>query len=142
MKERKTSGIVVSIIGNIIGLAFVNTVSLWRQSTGGIILDSWTSVLWAWNLSIVVQIAGHLILAFYRPAHLYSFFQAVFSAAALVSALVFFVVFPLDFSRAVGSWLNTACRVFTGVGIFGAAIGLVVNLVRTATGARYAPRIE
>jgi hypothetical protein len=136
MKEKKTSDFIGAIVGNVIGLAFVNTVALWRQSTGGIILDSWSEVLWAWNLSLAVQVAGNLFLAFYRPARLRSFVKAVFAATSIVSSLVFFVVFPLDFSRAVGTWLNTTFRVLTGLGVFGSAVGLIVNLIRTATGTR------
>ncbi len=97
MKEKKTIGFVGAIIGAIIGLVIVNTVPLWSHLTNGVILDSWVNILWAANLSMVVQIIGNFILAVYRPARLYSFLQAIFSAVGLLSLIVFFNVFPLDF---------------------------------------------
>lgn len=99
MKEKKALDFVGSIIGNIIGLALVNSYFLWKPLTHGIVLDTWTEALWAANVSLVVQIAGNLILAFYHPARLYFFIQAIFSAAELLSVIVFYIVFPLDFSH-------------------------------------------
>jgi len=40
------------------------------------------------------------------------------------------MVFPLDFSQLVGMWLNTAVRVLVIMGMAGAAIGFLVELVR------------
>jgi len=137
MKEKRTGELVGSIIGNIIALAIVNSVLLWRQYTHGVILESWVDILWAANLSFLVQIAGSLILAFYRPARLYAFMELLFSMAGLLSVIVFFMVFPLDFSLLVGSWLNTLLRVLMIVGMAGAAIGVIVWLVRFIAGREY-----
>ncbi len=139
MKEKKTIEFVGAIIGAIIGLVFVNTVPLWRQLTHGVILESWVNILWAANLSMAVQIIGNLILAIYRPARLYSFMQAIFAAVGLVSLIVFFNVFPLDFSQIVGSWLNLFFKVILLLAMIGTLIGMIVNLVRTIIGTRYTP---
>ena len=44
---------------------------------------------------------------------------------------------PLDFSLLVGPWLNTLLRVVMIVGIGGAAIGVIVWLVRFIAGRDY-----
>jgi hypothetical protein len=139
VKEKRTGEFVGAIIGNIFAIAIVNSVLFWRQYTHGVILASWVDILWAANLSFLVQIAGSLILAFYRPPRLYAFLELMFSAAGLLSVIVFFIVFPLDFSLLVGSWLNLLLRVLMIVGIGGGAIGVIVWLVRFIAGRDYTP---
>lgn len=99
MKEKKTTEFVGAIIGAILGLVIVNSVPLWRYLTHGVVLESWVNILWAANLSMVAQIIGNFVLAIYRPARLYSFLQAILTAAGLISVIVFYNVFPLDFSQ-------------------------------------------
>ncbi len=119
-------------------LVFVNTVLLWRHATNGVILSSWVEILWAADLALVVQVIGNVLLAVYRPARLYSFIQAIFAAVSLVSVIVFYVVFPLDFALIAGDWLNTVARIVLIVAMAGTAISLVVNLVRAVAGTQYA----
>lgn len=138
MKEKRTAEFVGSVIGNLIVIAIINTALLWRRYTNGVVLESWADILWAANLSLVVQIIGNILLAMYRPARVYSFIQACFTAAGLLSIIVFYIVFPLDFSLVVGNWLNTLARAVLIVAMGGASIGLVVNLARAASGAQYA----
>ena len=139
MKEKRTGELVGSIIGNVFAIAIVNSVLLWRQYTHGVVLESWVDILWAANLSFLVQIAGSLILSFYRPPRLYAFMELLFSMAGLVSVTVFYLVFPLDFSLLVGPWLNTLLRVAMIVGMAGAAVGVIVWLVRFIAGRDYSP---
>ncbi len=130
MKEKQTGDYVGAFIGNIVALVFVNTVLLWRQYTHGVVLESWADILWAANLSIVLQIAGNLVLSFYRPAWFSALLRTLFAAAGFLSVIVFYIVFPLDFSVIVGDWLNTLLKVLLIVGMGGAFIGMVVELVR------------
>jgi hypothetical protein len=129
MKEKKTRDYVGAVIGNIIILTFMNTVPLWQKYTHGVILPSWADILWAANLSLGVQVIGNFLLCFYRPSWFSDLLRAAFSAAGLLSIIVFFIVFPLDFSL-VGSWLNTLLKVLLMLGMAGALIGFVVELVR------------
>ena len=143
MREKNTAAFVGAIIGNIIGLAVVNTVPLWAQLTHGVVLRSWVDVLWAVNLSLIVQIIGNGALTVYRPARLYSLIQAIFAAVGLLSVIVFYEVFPLDFSQVVGAWLNALVRLILIVAIAGTLVALIVNLVRAVTRTPYtAPREE
>lgn len=130
MKEKRTAEYVAAVIANIVVLVFMNTVMLWQQSTRGVVLESWVAILWAADLSLGMQILGNLFLAFYRPAWLSALMQALFSALGVLGLIVFFTVFPLDFSRLVGPWLNTLLRVVLVVGMVGSIIAFIVSVVR------------
>lgn len=139
MKEKKTSELIGAIIGAILGLVIVNTEPLWVHLTNGIVLESWVNILWAANLSMIAQIIGSIVLLIYRPARLNSFIQAIMAAAGLVSVIVFYNVFPLDFSQIVGSWLNVAAKAVLIVAMVGTSIGIIIYLVRVLLGTQYAP---
>jgi len=130
MREKKTGDYVGAIVGNIIVLVFMNTVLLWRQYTQGVVLASWADILWAVNVSLGAQIVGNFLLCFYRPSWFSALMRAAFAATGLMSAIVFFIVFPLDFSRLVGAWLNTTLKVLLMMGMAGAIIGFLVEMVR------------
>lgn len=132
MKERKTSELTASSIANAIGIVLFNTVPLWRQYTQGVVLEDFVRILWAANLSFLVQIAGNLSLMFYRPPRFAALVQILATAAGLLSLIVFYLVFPLDFSQVGVAWLNSALRIVLIVGMVGAAIGLIVQTVKLA----------
>lgn len=142
MKEKKTGEFVGSIFGAIIGLIFMNTYMIWQKYTQGVVLDSWFSILWAANLSMVVSIIGNLLLTVYRPASIYSFVQLIISLASILSAFVFFGIFPLDFAQIGLGWLNSAFRILTIVGIVGGAISAIVYLVWLVIGKQYKPAVS
>jgi hypothetical protein len=102
-----------------------------------VILESWVNILWAANLSMIAQIIGNFVLAIYRPARLYSFIQAIMTIAGLISVIVFFNVFPLDFSQMVGSWMNLFLKAVLILAMFGTVIGIIVYLVRAVIGTPY-----
>ena len=139
MKEKRTSEFIGAFIGGILSLVIVNSFPLWRPLTHGIVLETWLYILWAANLSIIVQMAGNLFLAIYRPARLYSFLQVIMAAAGLISVIVFYRVFPLDFSQVVGNWLNILMRIALVLGMVGSAIAILVHLVRVIIGTQYKP---
>jgi len=139
MKEKKTAEFIGAIIGAVIGMTFVNSVLFWRQYTDGVILKSWADILWAANLSMMVQILGNFVLAFYRPARLYWLLQGIIAIAGLISVIVFFNVFPLDFSQVGAGWLNILTKVAMIAAMFGTSIGILVYLVRTVLGTQYKP---
>ncbi len=130
MKEKRTGDYVGAFVANVVGLVFVNTVLLWSQYTHGVIQNTWADILWAADLSLVVQIVGNLILCFYRPAWFAALSRAIFAAVGLLSVIVFYLVFPLDFSTVGVEWLNTFLKVLLIVGMAGGLIGFVVELVR------------
>ena len=135
MKAQKT----LEFIGAILGIVIVNTVPLWSHLTHGVILDSWVNILWAANLSMFAQIVGNGMLAVYQPARLYSLVQGFMAAAGLVSVIVFFNVFPLDFSQVIGSWLNVLTKAALILAMFGTSIGIIVYMVRAVIGTQFTP---
>jgi len=142
MKEKNTIEFVGSIIGAIIGLVMMNTYMIWQRYTHGVVLDSWFSILWAANLSMVVSIIGNLLLAIYRPASMYSFVQLITSLTSVLSAFVFFTVFPVDFAQIGLWWFNNVLRILTIVGMVGGSISAVVYLVWLLTGRQYKPSVS
>jgi len=133
MRQRRTGEYVGAVFGNVVALVLVNLVLLGRPWTRGVVLESWVDILWAADLSLVVQIVGNLVLAFYRPAWLDALLRLFFSAAGLLSLVVFYAVFPLDFSSFVGEWLNLTVRIALVAGMAGTIIGGIVQLVRFFT---------
>jgi hypothetical protein len=137
MKEKKPIEFVVAVAVNIVMLVGINAWKLWQPWTRGVILDSFGKILWAANLLLAVQIVGNTLLIFFRPPRLYSFLQALFAAVGLVSLIVTYRIFPLDFSQLVGNWMNIFFRAVLIIGMVGSSISIVVNLKRTLTGSAY-----
>jgi len=137
MKEKKTGEFIGSVIGAIFGLIIMNTYMIWQGYTNGVVLDSWFDILWAANLSMIVALIGNLLLVVYRPASMYSFVQLVISAASVLSAFVFFNIFPVDFAQIGLGWLNNVLRILTIIGMVGGGISVLVYFVRLITGRQY-----
>lgn len=142
MKEKKTSEFIGSVIGAIFGLIIMNTYIIWQKYTHGVVLDSWFTILWASNLSMVVALIGNLLLAVYRPAMLYSFVQLIISLASILSVFVFFGIFPLDFAQIGLGWINIVMKIFMVVGMVGGSISVIVYLVWLVTGKQYKSAIN
>ncbi len=136
MREKKTAELTFSAIANGICAVLVNTFPLWRQYTQGVVLDDFIRVLWAVNLSVLVQIAANLSMIFYRPPRFAAAAEILTTAAGLLSILVFYVVFPLDFSAVELPWINSLLRVVLIAGMAGASIGFIVQVARLASGWR------
>jgi hypothetical protein len=132
MKERTTADLTASSIANAIGIVLFNTVPLWRQYTQGVVLQDFVQILWAANISFLVQIAGNLSMMFYRPPRFAAFTRILATSASLLSLIVFYVVFPLDFSQVGAAWVNSALRVVLIAGMIGSSIALIVQTVQLA----------
>ena len=127
MREKKTGELTASAVGNAVCAVLFNTFPLWRQYTQGVVLDDFIRVLWAVNLSLLVQLAGSLAMIFYRPPRFAAVAQVLGTAAAVLSMIVFYVVFPLDFSVVGAAWANSVLRVALIAGMAGAGIGFLVQ---------------
>jgi len=136
MKEKKTSELTASSIANAVGIVLFNTVPLWRQYTQGVVLEDFVRILWAANLSFLIQIVGNLSLIFYRPPRFAAFVQILATSAGLLSLIVFYVVFPLDFSQVGVAWVNSALKIVLIAGMGGTVIALIAQTVQLAVGWR------
>ena len=86
-------------------------------------------MLWAVNLGCVVQIFGNMVLSVTRPLPLRRFMDLLFSGTALLGAIVFYRVFPFDFSRFAPS-LEGFARMLFFFGVLVSGLAIVVNLFR------------
>ena len=136
MKEKTTAQLTASSIANIVGIVLFNTVPIWRQYTQGVVLEDFARILWAANISFLVQLAGNVSLMFYRPPRFAALVQILTSTAALLSLIVFFVVFPLDFSQIGVPWVNSALKIVLIVGMGATGLALVVQAIQLAAGWR------
>jgi hypothetical protein len=136
MKEKKTGELTVSSIMNLVGIVLFNTVPLWRQYTQGVVLEDFVKILWAANLSFLLQLAGNLSMMFYRPPRFAALVQIVTTSAALLSMIVFFTIFPLDFSQVALGWVNTVMKVVLIAAMGGTGIALIVQVVQLLVGWR------
>jgi hypothetical protein len=133
MKEKRAIAYFAAAIANVAAFVVVNTEPLWRAWARGVVLNTWVDIVWAANLSIGVQIVGNLILTSYRPRWFTALMRLLFDATGFISAVVFLTIFPLDFSRLVGGWMNVLVEVALLIGICGTAIAMAVELVRLVT---------
>jgi hypothetical protein len=136
MKEKKSAELTASAIANTVLVVLLNSVPLWRQYTRGVVLEDFVQILWAANISLLVQISGNLSMIFYRPPRFAAFVQALTTAVGFLSIIVFYVVFPLDFSQVGLPWINAVLKIVLIAGMAGTAIGLIVQTVQLAVGWR------
>lgn len=118
-----------SILSNLIFFFFINLYPLWIGKTHGAVTNDWVKALWAMDVSIITVILGNIILIAHYRKWLRALIELLISVTALVSASVFYAVFPLDFSHIAGQWLNTVVRVLLIIGMAGILIGSIRSLV-------------
>jgi len=136
MKEKKAGELTAATIANFVGVVLFNTVPLWRQYTRGVVLQDFVQILWAANVSFLVQLIGNISMLFYRPPRFAGLAQVIATATALMSMIVFFVVFPLDFGAIGAAWVNSALKIVLIAGMGGAALGVLVQSIQLAAGWR------
>ena len=141
-EERSSLDFAVAAIMNFLFMLLMNAHDAWRPWLGGIVTHSFEDVLWAVNLGCVLQIFGNLILSVTSPTPLVRFCEFVFAIGALVAAVIFYRVFPIDLAR-FGEPAVVLARVIAFLGVAVASMSILVNFVRlvgplTRTGEREA----
>jgi len=125
-KDRSVGAYIAGVVANAIVLFLVNKVPDWNLP---FITNGYTAVLWALNLSILVQIGGNALLIFVHPRFLHYLAQTVFNVFSLLAIVVVVAVFPLDFSFITGV-INPIVRIALIVGAVATGITAIVNLLR------------
>ena len=133
MKEKKTAELAFSIAWSLVFLVAINLAPVWQPFTRGVVLTSFFAALWALSLSTIVQIVGNVCLVFYRPPRFNAIVQLFITASSLVAMIVFFLLFPLDFGAIGLAWINSVLRIVFIVGMCGAGIAVIVELVQLGT---------
>lgn len=125
-KERSVGAYIAGVVANAIVLFLVNEAPDWNLP---FLTDGYTAVLWALNLSILVQIAGNFLLIFLHPRFLHYLAQTVFSVVSLLAIIILAAVFPFDFTFLSGG-INPIVRIAFIIGACATAISAIVNLLR------------
>lgn len=89
-----------------------------------------SAVIPAVTISLVVQGASNLSLAFYSPRYLHHALHAVMAGFSLNAIRVIYDVFPFDFSGVPAVPLDTILRVGLIVGMVASGVSVVVNGIR------------
>jgi peptidoglycan biosynthesis protein MviN/MurJ (putative lipid II flippase) len=105
----------------------MNQLPVWKPF---FLRDSYAEVLWAINMSLIVQVVLNLVLVFFHPRFFHYLAQTVISMVSFISLLWIVRVFPLDFSSNPGAWLNLVIRIILIVGLVGTLIGGITHFVR------------
>ena len=116
---------IVSAVINAVFLFLVNKIPDWNLA---FIADTYPNVLWALNLSLIVQIAGNFLLVFYHPMVLHHVGNMLFSIAGFIALIVVYTVFPFHLPELRSGWLPTLVRIVMIVGMVGTGIATIVHL--------------
>lgn len=126
-------GYAVGIVFLLVMLQILHADEVWRPWLGGIVTERWDEVLWVIDLSLWTQIVGNALLLVARPRRLRRLVSLANAVMAAVSAVVFFQVYPYDFSI-LFEGLDVVVKVLIAIGIAGSVIAALVHLVRFVTG--------
>jgi hypothetical protein len=126
-RPNNPGGYVVSAVLNAVMLWVMNQLPVWKPF---FLLDSYLDVLWAINMSLIVQIILNLVLVFFHPLFFHHLTQTVFSLLSFIALLWIVRVFPLDFSSRLGDWFNVLFRVVLIVALVGTLIGGITHFVK------------
>jgi hypothetical protein len=126
-RPNNPGGYIASAVFTGIFLWVMNQLPLWRPF---FLLDSYSEVLWAINMSLIVQIVLNLVLIFFHPLFFHHLAQTVFSLVSFISLLWIVRVFPVDFSARLGDWFNLLFRIVLIVALVGTLIGGITHFVR------------
>ncbi len=120
------SSYIASAVFSGVFLWVMNQLPVWKP---WFLLDSYSEVLWAINMSLTVQIVLNLVLIFFHPLFFHYLIQTVFNLVSIVALVWIIRIFPVDFSAGPGDWLNLVFRIVLIVALVGTTIGGITNLV-------------
>ena len=128
VRENHPAGYIASILANGAILWVMNALPGWNLPY---LLDSYSTVLPAINLSLAVQLSMNLVLIFYHPRFFHHLAQVVTAGFSIYAIAALARVFPLDFSSIPmpngAPGLNLIVRFALFVAIGGLAIGAIVH---------------
>lgn len=124
-------GYVIAVLVNLALLYLVNVWPGWEAVP--FLTEDTTRVLTLVNASIVAGAVANVVYLVADPRWLRSFGEAFTTAVGIAAMVRLWQVFPFDFGDTGFDWAIVV-RVLLVVGIVGAAIGLLTNLVRLVSG--------
>lgn len=127
-KEPSRTTYAVGFLVNLVVLFLVHQHEVWRPLLGGVVTKEWIDVLWIVNFSLGVQLFGNAVLFLFRRLWLRRVVNLATSLMGVLSTIVFYRVYPFDFSMFVEG-IDVAFRVVLLLALLGSAIASLVNLV-------------
>jgi hypothetical protein len=118
---------ITAVVTSTIFAVVVNMLPGWNI---GFLTPALTAVLPAVTLSLVVDGASHLSLAFYSPRYLHHALHALMAGFSFNAARVVYTVYPFDFSGVPALPLDLLAKIALIVGMVGSGISLIVNGIR------------
>lgn len=91
--------------------------------------ESFTAVLWVYNISVAVAVLSNLLQALVKAHWVHHFCKLLENCASLIVLIVFYGVFPLDIS----SGAETSVRAIIIFLMICTGIAVIVEFIRTLT---------
>jgi len=125
-RQRKTrADYIAAIVVNVILLGILNTLPGWHLP---FITDQFSTVLWAFNLSVGANIVANILFLIYDAAWFYHIAQIVLNGFGLLVVYTLYRVFPFAF----GPLGNQIARLALLAGMLGLGIATLVEVVGLA----------
>lgn len=122
MDHGRRFGYAVTIVLNLIAFYILHHLLVWRVP---FVTDSFPAVLWAFDLSLGLTIVVNALFIIYDPAWFRHTAQIALHLASIFVIVTLLSIFPFAF----GPTWDTVARVLLWVGLFGTAIGILVDIV-------------
>ncbi len=127
-KPPNRSEYIFGIIINLILFYIANNILNWNLS---FIAPSFSQVLWAINLAIVVTIIGNIFLIIYSVPWFRHLVKAVMNIFGFIAAYIFYTVFPLIFSQ---SYLVVLAKIILILILVVSFLSIIFEIVKMIIG--------
>jgi len=123
-KKRKWYEYLFTVLINLVLLYIANNILYWNLS---FISSSFSEVLFAVNLSLIVRIVGNISFILYHPPWFKHATKAVINITALLAAYMFYVVFPFTFSQ---YFIVVGLKIIIILAIIATVASIVYEIIR------------
>jgi hypothetical protein len=123
-KRKKWYEYLFTSIINLILLYIANNILYWNLS---FISSSFSEVLFAVNLSLIVKIVGNISFIFYHPPWFKHATKVIINITALLAAYMFYVVFPFIISQ---NFIVVGLKIIIILAIIATAASTVYEIIR------------
>jgi len=123
-KKEKWYDYLIAIFINLLFLYIVNNLLYWNLS---FIAESFTDVLWAVNLSLIVAIVANVSFVLYDPPWFKIISKLIMSFTALVAAFVILTVFPFVINQFI---LAVGLKILIIIGIVAAVVSIIFQIMK------------
>jgi hypothetical protein len=125
--SNRPSAYIGAVIFNAIFLYVLNRLPDWNVP---LLTEAFRDVLWAINLSLIVQIVGNFALIFHHPLILHHQAHIAFHTVSVVAIYTLYRAFPFDFSPIPIAWFGIFFRVVLIFALISTIVSGVVHLVK------------